>query len=32
MKDYFRGTVDYDKALETFKTNITTKYGDLTMD
>ena len=32
MKDYFQGTVDYDKALETFKTNITTKYGDLTMD
>ena len=32
MKDYFQGKVDYDTALANFKTNITTKYGDLTMD
>ncbi|MCR5122192.1 MAG: carbohydrate ABC transporter substrate-binding protein [Ruminococcus sp.] len=32
MKDYFQGTVTYDEALAKFKTNITTKYGDLTMD
>jgi len=33
MKDYFKGNVaSYEEALETFKTNITTKYGDLSMD
>jgi len=32
MKDYFNGNATYDEALATFKTNITTKYGDLTMD
>ncbi len=32
MKDYFQGNATYDEALATFKTNITTKYGDLTMD
>ncbi|MBR1724344.1 MAG: carbohydrate ABC transporter substrate-binding protein, partial [Ruminococcus sp.] len=32
MKDYFQGNATYDEALATFKTNITTQYGDLTMD
>ena len=32
MKDYFLGNATYEEALATFKTNITTKYGDLTMD
>jgi hypothetical protein len=32
MKDYFLGNVTYDEALETFKANITTLYGTLSMD
>jgi hypothetical protein len=33
MKDYFTGNAaSYEDALATFKTNITTKYGDLSMD
>jgi len=32
MKDYFLGNSSYDDALAKFKTDITTKYGDLTMD
>jgi len=31
MKEYFDGTVDYDKALENFKSAITTKYPELTV-
>jgi hypothetical protein len=32
MKDYFLGNSTYDEALAKFKKDITTKYGDLTMD
>jgi len=32
MKDYFLGEATYDEAVANFKTKITTKYGDVTMD